>query len=131
MWEFIDENVPPDATLAYTNLILTRPLMGFDYSRKVMYIPTRREVTNYCDLPSGNARVADEEILAFVSHLLTENPDRESWMSRLMASDAKYLLVGKQSVLTDPPEKAFADADPSHFVRVREDDSGTLYQIHR
>jgi hypothetical protein len=131
MWRFIDEHVPPDAPLAYTNLIFTRPLMGFDYSRRVFYIPTRPGVRNYHDLPSSQQRVTDQEIRGFVAKLLKENPDQKMWLENVLKGDAQFLLIGRQSVLTDPPEKAFADAHPEHFLRLQEEVSGTLYQIRR
>jgi hypothetical protein len=131
MWKYIDDNVPADAPIAYTNLVFTRPLMNFDYSRRVVYVPTCAGLRNYSDLVNSRTVVADEQIRGFVANLLTENPDHDLWLRNLLASNAQYLLVGKQSVLKNPPEKAFADVDSQHFSRMREDDSGTLYQIRR
>ncbi len=131
MWRYIDEHVPPDAPLAYTNLIFTRPLMGFDYSRRVLYLPTRPGVRNYHDLPSGRERVTDQEIRAFVAKLLTENPDQKMWLEKVLKSDAQFLFIGRQSVLPEPPERAFAESHREHFLRVHEEASGTLYQIQR
>jgi hypothetical protein len=133
MWQYIDdpEHIAPDAPLAYTNLIFTRPLMGFDYARRVFYIPMLPGVRNYHDLQNSRIRVTDQEIRGFVTHLLTENPDRDEWLRNLLKSDAQYLLIGKQPILAAPPEKAFADADSMHFLRIREDACGTLYQIRR
>jgi hypothetical protein len=131
MWKYIDENVPADQSIAYTNLVFTRPLMGFDYSRRVFYIPTRPGVTNYHDLPTSNRRVTDQQIREFMAKLLTENPDHDLWLKHLLDSGAGYLLIGRQSFLADPPEQAFANADPAHFAFVRRDASGTLYQIRR
>ena len=71
------------------------------------------------------------EVQHFVGKLLTENPDQKMWLQNLLKSDAQFLLVGRQSVLTNPPERAFADSDPAHFLRVNETESGALYQIKR
>jgi len=131
MWKYIEQNVPADASIAYTNLVFTRPLMGFDYSRRVFYIPTSAGVQNYHDLANSRVRVTDQEIRAFVAKLLTASPDHDLWLSNLLRSDAQYLLVGRQSVLTDPPEKTFAETDPAHFLRIYDAASGTLYQIRR
>ena len=43
----------------------------------------------------------------------------------------EFLFVGRQSVLPDPPERAFADAHREYFLLLHEEPSGTLYQIKR
>ena len=131
MWGYIRDHVPADASIAYTNLVFTRPLMGFDYTRPVFYIPTRDGVRDYSDLPNSRDRVTDEQIRGFVADLLTQNPDETMWRENLLHSNANYLLIGRQSVLADPPEKAFADHDPAHFALEFVDDFGQLYRIVR
>ncbi len=131
MWGYIAEHVPAGAPLAYTNLVFTRPLMGFDYSRSVFYIPTCPGLQNYHDLPSGNAHITDQQIRPFIAQLLTDHPDQNLWLANILKSDAQYLFVGKQPILTDPPEHAFAESDPIHFRRQYADESGTLYKIVR
>ena len=116
MWSYIADHVPADAPLAYTNLVFTRPLMGFDYSRSVFYIPTRPGLQNYHDLPPGNAHITDQQIRSFIAQLLTENPDQNLWLANILQSNAQYLLVGTP-IRSDPPELAFAESDPTHFHR--------------
>ncbi|HEX3356409.1 MAG TPA: hypothetical protein VHS31_05445 [Tepidisphaeraceae bacterium] len=131
MWAYIADHVPPDAPLAYTNLVFTRPLMGFDYSRRVFYIPTRPGLQNYHDLPPGNAHITDQQIRPFIAQLLTDHPDQKLWLANILQSNAQYLLVGRQPILSDPPEHVFAESAPAHFHREFANESGTLYQIHR
>ena len=131
LWKYIDEHVPADAQMAYTNLVFTRPLLRFSYTRRVVYIPTRAGVRNYHDLPSGRQLVPDEGIREFVAKLLTDSPDERQWREKLLASGVEYLLVGRQSVLPNPPEEAFADNDPAHFHVEFKHAAGILYRITR
>jgi hypothetical protein len=131
LWKYVDENIPRDTRLAYTNLVFTRPLMGFNYSRPVVYIPTRPGVKDYHDLPPGRQLVPDEGIRAFVAKLLTDSPDEQQWREKLLGSGVEYLLVGRQAVLLGPPEEAFADNDPAHFHVEFKDAAGILYRITR
>jgi len=54
------------------------------------------------------------------------DPDRDAWLRRLRESGASYLLVMKRdparrTKTSNPPELAFASADPSPFVRAYDD----------
>ena len=131
LWKVVDDKVPATGRLAYTNMIFTRPLMGFDYSRHVFYIPTRPGVVNYHDLLPSDQHVTDQEIRGLMADRLTQNPDQKIWLDHLLSSGAEYLLVGKQPILPDPPESGFARADPRHFSLVYEDSTGALFQISK
>ena len=37
LWEFVNQQIPADATVAYTNLYLIYPLQGFSLQRRVVY----------------------------------------------------------------------------------------------
>ena len=42
------------------------------------------------------------ELLVLLTHQrLTEQPDEKLWLRNLLASDAQYLLVGRQPVLRE------------------------------
>jgi hypothetical protein len=136
LWEVVDQKVPGDGKLAYANLIFTRPLMGFDYSRHVFYVPTRKGVVNYHDLRGGDKNggeehVTDQDIRGLMARELTADSDEKGWVDRVLASGAEYLLVGKQPVLPNPPESDFARGDPRHFVLVYEDSTGVLFRVVR
>ena len=50
-WDFVRNHIPPDATLAYANLYLVHPLMGFTLDRPIVYAPTAPGVRHVYDLP--------------------------------------------------------------------------------
>jgi hypothetical protein len=129
MWSWIDEHIPADARVAYTNEFMIRPMLGFDYRRTVFYAPTRPGVHAYHDLPASRTKLTDQQIRAWCAEQLTKDADRETWMKNLSAGKPKYLVIGKQDVLETPPEKTWADSDSSQFRQVFSNDAGSIYQI--
>jgi hypothetical protein len=118
-----------DGSIAYSNLALVRPMMGFDYSHEIFYVPTRRGVHWCHDLPSSNEHLAEPQFRAFMEKLLTSDPDEKTWRENLFASGATCLVIGKQPYMRDPPEVRFAASDPKHFRRVFENAAGVVYRV--
>jgi hypothetical protein len=129
LWHWFDENIPPDARVAYTNDYMIRPLQGFDYGRTLAYAPTRPGVHAYHDLPPSRTPLTDQQIRVWCAAELTANADRTTWLDNLDRIKPQYLLMGKQDVLASPPERAFADDDPARFTKIYEDDAGAIYRL--
>ena len=131
LWAWVDKNIPPDATVAYTNLYMIHPLLGFDHRRTLAYAPTRPGVHAYHDLPPSRRRVSDQQIRALVAELLTQDANRGTWLANLATIHPQYLIVGHQDVLARPPEQEFADHEPQRFEKMREMNAGTVYRVLR
>jgi hypothetical protein len=129
LWQWVDDNVPPDATIAYTNLFMVHPLYGSDYCRTVFYAPTRSGIHAYHDLPPSRTKLTDQQIRAWCAEQLTKNADRETWMKNLDARKPQYVVIGKQDVLESPPERKWADKNARAFEKVFENSAGTLYRV--
>ncbi len=130
-WEFVRTEVPPAATIAYTNTSYIYPLYGFDLKRRAVYVPTRRNVTTLADLPHFDAALRGDRIVAEVSGATTEDADRAAWMSKLSDSAARYLLVVKPAYGPAPnaPELAFAVEDSTRFTHLFENEAAVVYRI--
>jgi hypothetical protein len=128
LWDWVNQNLPPDATIAYTNTFMVHALGGFDFGRRLAYAPTRAGVHAYHDLPASRTLVSDQQIRGFVADLLTKDADPQVWRRNLQSIRPQFLLVGKQDVLPDPPERRFADSDPAHFQKLFENAAGTIYR---
>jgi hypothetical protein len=129
LWKWVNHNLPADATVAYTNLFMVHPMLGFDHRRTLLYAPTRPGVHAYHDLPPSHRPLTDQQIRAFCAEQLTADADRATWTKNLASIKPQYLIVGSQDVLPVPPERDWAEQDPSHFVKLFENAAGAVYQI--
>jgi hypothetical protein len=131
VYAVVARDLPPDAPLAYTNLHLIRPLMGFNYQRPVFYVPVRPDITAYHDLPPSDQRLTDQQLRPWISTLLLSDPQMSQWQQRLLESPAAYLLVGKQPDVPPAPELTFAKQAPGRFQLVFENEAAALFRIIR
>jgi hypothetical protein len=130
-WKYVNENVPATATLAYANTYLLYPLYGTPPTRRLLYVPVRRDVTDFLHLPVFPHPVPGEEVDKTASELLCEKPDHDIWLRRLLDSRADYLFIARGQAVTDPPELGFTTDDPQHFTQVYSDDGAVIYQVNR
>jgi hypothetical protein len=130
-WLYISDHVPPDTTIAYTNTYLVYPLAGSPPFRRTLYVPVRPDVLDFLHLPRFPAPVSGEHIEETFSRLLCDHPDRQTWLRRLLDSDATCLYVARTKPIGDPPELGFAASDPEHFTRLFEDDGAAIYRVNR
>ena len=128
-WEFVRTSVPRDATVAYTNTNLVYPLMGFVGDRRVVYAPTRPDVTTLHSLPHLPGPVSGEHLVAEVARVTTADADVETWIANLRRLNADYLFVARDAVVKDPPELTFARGDRARFEPVFENAAATVYRI--
>ena len=134
-WQFV-RDLPPQASVAYANTSYTYPLYGFDLQRRVMYIPTRRGVQHVYDLPKIDSRLSGEQIDAEFARVTAANLDREQWLQRILAADAKILFIGTRDLTgnhgpIDPPELRCARENLGHFVERFHNDQAAVYEILR
>jgi cytoskeletal protein RodZ len=126
--------VPRGATIAYANTFFTYPLMGYRYDHRVVHVPTRRDIERFHDLPRLPAEVTGEGLVTAVVAELRKDPDSAAWLRRLRESGAQYLVVAKYDPAAPdekivPPELTFAERDPKRFVRVFDNDAGSVFRI--
>ena len=63
LWRAVNEIVPADATVAYTNIYLVYPMMGRSLSRRLVYVPTRSGVSSIADLGWLGSDLSGEQII--------------------------------------------------------------------
>jgi hypothetical protein len=124
VWSFVDEHVPADATIAYSNQFMVYPLYGFQYTRRVVYAPVRSgaSVANL-RFPS---RLGDGEFFIRSMDAANSPADQGAWMRNLRAAGAQYLLVG---VGKGAPEIEWAERDSAHFRRLFANEQAVVYRI--
>ncbi len=130
-WIYVQDNIPSDATIAYTNTHVISPLYGFHPSRRVIYCPVRADVPDFLHLPPFPNALAGEQIDSTFRAMLAASPDRERWLARLREAKADYLFIVSKEPVGDPPELAFARADPAHFSEVFQGGAVTIFKISR
>lgn len=133
-WTYVRTELPATSVIAYTNTNLTLPLLGFEYDRVAVYVPTRPGVSRHHDLPPREERLTGEQIVGAMVEMLVERPDRELWLESLASSGAEYLFVGKQDLRQPthpfaPPELDWARQDP-RFQPIYENRAATLFKLH-
>jgi hypothetical protein len=129
LWRFVDRQIPPDATVAYTNLYLIYPMQGFALGRRLVYAPTRPGVHTVADLPWLGDHLPGEAIVPAAARATVADADQAMWLKNLRQSSAAYLVVGKGGVLGSPPEAGFAARDFRHFLKLFDGAAGTVYAI--
>jgi hypothetical protein len=129
LWTWVNAHVPADAKVAYANLYFVYPLQGDWLRRRLVYIPTRADVTTLADLPRRRQQLPGERIVADTDKQTIEAPNRHSWMAHLKSDGCEYLIVGRGGATDTPPERRFADADPIHFVKLFGSTAGDVYSI--
>jgi hypothetical protein len=125
------------ATIAYANTFFTYPLMGYRYDHRVVHVPTRRDIEHFRDLPRlprGPKKITGEEIVPAIAAELRVSPDRDAWLRRLRESGAQYLVIAKHDPAAPtqritPPEQLFAEQQPQHFIRIFDNDAGSVFRI--
>lgn len=124
MWEFVEKNVSPQATIAYSNQFMIYPLYGFGENRRVVYAPVREDtwISNLV-FPAG---IADTDLNRAASNAANSPADLAAWKRNLRETGAEYLTVGRAD---DAPEIAWADGDPAHFRKIFAGADFTVYRI--
>jgi hypothetical protein len=124
LWSFVDDNIPTDATIAYSNQFMIYPMFGFDCQRRLIYAPVRAGAS-IANLVFPD-RVPDDEFFTRSMDAANSPADPAAWVQNLRASEAQYLVVG---VGKKAPEIGWADADSSHFKRIFANDEAVVYRI--
>jgi hypothetical protein len=128
LWQFVAENVPSDATVAYANTYMIYPLQGFTLDRRLVYAPTRPGVQTPADLAWLGDHLPGEQLVPAAVRATTANADRKTWLGNLQRLNVQYLVVAKSDTNPSPPELSLLAGDP-HFTRKFEDAGGVVYAI--
>jgi hypothetical protein len=128
-WQFVKENIPPTATIAYTQAYLIYPLLGDDLARKVIYLPVRADTPDYLHHPAFPKPIHGEDMGDETAPLLNAPADQSVWRKRLADSHAQYLYIKLDGPDEHPPELTWAEADTKHFTQLFRDKTTAIYQI--
>lgn len=134
-WDFVRNEIPPRETVAYTNLYLVYPLMGFSFDRRLVYAATRPGVEQLHDLPKFPGPVSGEQIQQSIEVAMWRDADRDVWLANLRRSGASYLIIGTESIVNPgtpatPPELRFVRSMPEAFHPVFRDASAIVFRIN-
>lgn len=129
MWKFIRMNLPPDQTLAYANTFLVHPLTGPSHNRRIVYVPTRRNVRHLHDLPHLSGKLPGEQIVSTVADATVADPDPRQWLEKLAQSNASHIVIFKEGVVKNPPEFAIIRDNPTRFEQVFENPAAAIYRV--
>jgi hypothetical protein len=136
LWKWVDDNVPPDATLAYANTFFVYPYDGFNFTRRVDYAPVRRGLHNFLQFPRLGDRIPGDLIVRRMTAVMNAQADRATWLDNLRRMNAGWLVVIKhdsEDLDPDPPELGFALSgnEGGLFERVYEDEGGVVFRVRR
>jgi hypothetical protein len=131
IWGFVrdESQVPPDATIAFANTQYTYPLYGFKFQRNVGYAPTRRGLHSFLEFPRMGNTVPGDLIVQTMTHVMVEDPDRQTWLENLRTMQARYVVVFRHGMVENPVELRFAAEDPVKFVARYQDPDAVVFQI--
>lgn len=147
LWQWVDENVPADASVAYANTFLVYPFYGFNFTRHVVYAPVSqypragphesagRDSEDFLNLPRIGNLVPGDLIVKEMTARMNAHPDRAVWLENLQKQGAGYLVVMKQDsndLDPDPPELRFAleKKESGVFVPIYDDGRGIVFRIN-
>jgi 4-amino-4-deoxy-L-arabinose transferase-like glycosyltransferase len=128
LWKWTRENLPPDARIATSNTVLPYPLLGRHFTRTVEYIPTRRGLKSYHDLPRGQTKLTDQQIRPWVATMLSADTDEVNWLRELERGQFDFLYIEKQVANPHPIELDLLSQIP-HREKVFENEAGVVYRI--
>jgi hypothetical protein len=125
IWEYVQTELPPAATVAYANDAMVYPLYGFDYSRRVIYAPLQRGLSIE-QLHYSREPLSGEQIDAASAIAPNISPDRQAWPDNLRAQQARFLVIfGDGSA----PEASLAASDPNDFHLLYQTPAGAIFAL--
>ena len=131
LWRWVSENVPADATVAYSNLYLVYPLQGPALRRHMVYAATRPGIAGLSDLPWLGDHLPGEAIVPAACDATVCFADRSTWIENLRRLRCSYLVIGHGGATEIPPEAHFAASLPGIFDKTFDSSAGTIYRINR
>ena len=128
-WRFIRREVPETVTIAYANTYLVYPLLGFELTRRAVYVSPHADIERIDQLPRLSTPMSGDQMEGAYAAILNSNPDRQTWLRRLHEAGAQYLLVIKAARGLRAPELDLANTDPTRFTLVYDDSIASVYRI--
>jgi hypothetical protein len=133
-WYFVRTQLPPDATLAYTNTAFTYPLYGFDLQRRVIHVPMRSDILSLRELHGIPPGIPGKLVIPQSVRWFRQMAERTRWLERLDRSGARYLLIGLDPPLLEeslPPELSFAAHYADRFRVVFQSPGAVVLEVRR
>lgn len=130
-WEAAAASAAPGETIAYANLALIRPVMGFEYEHPIVYVPARPGVRQPHDLPTSDAHLAEPQFRPYIAKLLSDAADKPLWLKQLTQSGATVLIIGTPAYAPEPVELRFASESPAEFVPIFKSSAATVFRVAR
>jgi len=127
-WIAVRSRCKPGDVVAYTNFAEVYPLMGFDLSHPVVYCPARPDVDSMGHFPALPKHLPGEQIDTAFSKSLLCDGDESTWLARLTAARARWLVIRADDGVI-PPELHFVADNPRRFSQVPGPASYRIYQI--
>jgi hypothetical protein len=124
LWSFVNEKVPEDGVVAYSNQFMIYPMYGFENRRRLVYAPVRRGESIAALIFSDP--VPDGKIPEMATAAADADGDEKVWRGNLAAAGARYLVIGAGF---NPPEIGWAGADPTGFKLLYRNGAGAGYGI--
>ena len=117
-WVWLDRNAGRHDVIACAATPMTYPLMGFDLSRRVVYVPVQPGIDELTDLPRIEEPLTRHQIVERTVKCYRSRPDRRHWLDGIARARVRFLLItpfgGRQ-----PVEGDWADADPRFRLVLR------------
>ncbi len=127
-WAWIDRNAAPGDEIACTGTPMTYPLMGFDLSRRAVYLPICAGIDDFGRLPRIPERLSGRQIVARTVQSYRNRPDRDHWLSELGKRKVRFLLTTCAADEPPPIEQQWADGLP-HLQRTFSNRRTTVYEV--
>lgn len=127
-WLAVRNRLHPGDVVAYANFAEAYPLMGFDLSHPVIYCPARPDVDSIVHIPTLPRHLSGEQIDAAFSNALLADSDEATWLTRLAASHARWLVI-RAGDGVPPPELRFVADHPAQFNPIPGPSNFRVYQI--
>ena len=116
-WEYLDQTAAPNEPVAYANSYLVLPLNGPSLRRTAVHVSGAPETADLWHLPRIDRPLTGEQINPAVIDRLNADFDEPTWMARLRASGARWLVVAKTPLGNrPPPELAAVGGHPEVFT---------------
>lgn len=128
-WQYIDDQLPPDSTIAYSQTSLIYPLYGFDLQRTLTYVPLQSGVKRIEDLGRIGQRLSGEQIEPAMWRAMQTEPDVSVWLENLRARRVDYLLLMSEPEHANAHESQFVGSRPGAFQLVFSNESARLYRV--
>ncbi len=127
LWRFVNQNIPANATVAYTNLYLISPMQQGAPQREFIYAPTRPGVKSIAYLGWLGNHLSGEKLVQAAVDATHSNADRSTWLRNMQSAGAQYIVIGHGN--KPAPEAKFVRAG-NEFQMLFDGDGGEVWKAN-